>query len=96
MTTRPPMFSYPVQQPAVSNGLGTTALVLGIVGLVLFWVPGLNLVLGVLAATFGAIGVTKARNHTATNEGSAMAGVVLGIVTLVGSVALFAIAAAIS
>jgi hypothetical protein len=37
-----------------------TGLVVGIVGLVLVWIPALNLLLGVIATVFGAIGWRKA------------------------------------
>jgi hypothetical protein len=52
---------------------------LGIVGIVLIWVPGLALVLGVLATTFSAIGYGNVRRGTATNGVAAMVGLVLGI-----------------
>jgi hypothetical protein len=68
---------------AASNGMGTAGLVLGIIGLVLSWVPAWGLLLGVLAATFGAIGYSKARRGMATNSGSAIAGLVMGILATV-------------
>ena len=55
----------------------------GIVGLVLSWVPGLSLVLGVAAIVFGAIGWRKASQGLATSAGMGIAGLVLGIITVV-------------
>ncbi|MFJ3584108.1 DUF4190 domain-containing protein [Streptomyces sp. NPDC090127] len=78
-----PMF----QQPR--NGLGVTALVLGLVGLLFgvfpftFW---LGAILGVLALIFGIIGHGRARKGEATNKGMALAGLVLGSVALVVSI----------
>lgn len=93
MTTSEPTPGQPVAgvapqyiaavHPTPSNGLGTTALVCGIVGAALCWVPVLGFILGVLATTFGAIGLVKANKGEATNKGMAIAGLVLGVVALV-------------
>jgi hypothetical protein len=66
------------------NGFGVAALVLGIIGLVFSWVPVFGLLLGVLAAIFGAVGYGKARG------GMAIAGVVLGGITVVIGVVMLA------
>lgn len=78
---------YPV--PARRNGLGTAALVLGIVGtvagaVVVFFY--LAFVLGVLAVVFGLIGCSRARRGEATNKKAATWGFALGVVALVLSV----------
>jgi len=75
----------PAYRPAgpPQNGFGVTGLVTGIVGLVLSWVPGLSLVLGVAAIVFGAIGWRKASQGLATSAGMGIAGLVLGIITVV-------------
>lgn len=81
-------YQYPTAQARPSgNALGTAGLVTGIIGLVLFWVPFLDVILGVLATTFGGIGYNKVRNGSATNGGSALAGIVMGAVTLVVGIA---------
>jgi len=56
------------------NGLSVSGLVLGIVGVCLFWTPFLGQILGSLAIIFGAI--TRKRQY-------GVAGLVLGIVNLV-------------
>ena len=58
------------------NGMGTAALVLGIVG---FLIGPCS----ILAIVFGRIGLNRAARGEATNRGMAQAGFVLGIVTLV-------------
>ena len=77
----------PVPAPA-ENGFGVTGLVLGIIGLVFSWVPGLNLLLGVLATVFGALGWRKGRTSRATNAGLALAGLIMGIITIVIAIGL--------
>ncbi|MER6713522.1 DUF4190 domain-containing protein [Streptomyces sp. NPDC000877] len=72
--------------PQPSNGMGTTGLVLGIIGVVcsvtfLLWFFGV--VLGILAIIFGAIGRGKATRGEATNKGAATAGLVCGIIATV-------------
>ncbi|MFX3675254.1 MAG: DUF4190 domain-containing protein [Paenisporosarcina sp.] len=58
-----------------ANGLAVTAMILGILGVVLNIIPFLPYALSVLAIIFGAIGlVNPAKN------GMAIAGIILGIV----------------
>ncbi|WP_257231242.1 DUF4352 domain-containing protein [Streptomyces sp. UH6] len=77
------------QQP--KNGMGTTALVLGIIGLVLtvtilfFWLGGL---LGLLALIFGIIGLGKVKKGEATNKGASLTGVILGAISVVAAAAI--------
>ncbi|MFF3750751.1 DUF4190 domain-containing protein [Streptomyces sp. NPDC002018] len=65
-------------QPGPSNGMGITALVLGIISVVAFCLWGLGVVIGVLALIFGIIGRRKVRRGEATNGGMALAGIILG------------------
>ena len=68
------------QGPASANGMGTAALVLGILGLVVC--AGLTILLPLLATIFGALGRKKAKAGLATNQGPATAGLVMGIIGL--------------
>jgi hypothetical protein len=81
----PPQVVYVQQTPVPTNGLATAALVLGIIGVVLFWTIWVGILLGVLATIFGAIGVSRAKRG-APNKGMAVAGLVLGILAMIGSV----------
>jgi hypothetical protein len=79
----PPGYVMPMQP---SNGMGTTGLVLGIIGVVcsvtfILWFFGV--ILGILAIIFGAVGRGKANRGEATNKGAATAGLVLGIIATV-------------
>lgn len=78
-----------VPQQAPSNGMGTAALVLGILALLLsvLFLP-LGLVLGIAAIVLGVLGRRRATQGLATNGGVAIAGLVLGIVAVVISVLL--------
>lgn len=75
----------------VRNGLGTAALVLGIIGTVtgfvpfLFWLGG---ILGLLALILGLSGRGRAKRAEATNKGAATAGAVLGLIAMIVSVAI--------
>ena len=62
---------------APQNGMGTAALVMGILQFFCLGTVG-----SVLAIVFGKIGMNKADQGMATNRGSAKAGFVLGIVGL--------------
>ena len=70
---------YPV---GPRNGMGTAALVLGIIGLVLCW-NIFGIILGILAVIFGGVGLGRAKRGEANNRGAAMAGLVLGIIAIV-------------
>ncbi|MFE0647555.1 DUF4190 domain-containing protein [Streptomyces sp. NPDC059534] len=78
----------PYAGTAGRTGLGVGALVVGVVGLVfgvipfLFWLGG---IMGVLALVLGIVGHGRAHRGEATDRGQAVAGIVLGIVTIVVS-----------
>jgi hypothetical protein len=79
----------PVQQ-SPGNGLAVAALVCGIVGAVLFWTLFGGLILGALGIIFGAI----ARKRTTDDpriphRGLATAGIILGVITVLGTVILW-------
>ena len=66
--------------------MSVAALVLGILSLVLFWVPYFNIVifiLSILGVVFGAKGMKD--NATGSGHGLAVAGLVLSIIGLVFS-----------
>lgn len=70
------------QQPA--NGMGITAMVLGILSVCLFCLYGVvAIVLGVLALIFGIVGRKRAQRGEATNGGMALAGIILGVCGIV-------------
>lgn len=75
----------PVQsdQPAMPrNGMGTAALVMGILQFLCLGTIG-----SILAVVFGKIGMTRADEGLATNRGAAKAGFVLGIIGIAMQVA---------
>ena len=81
-----------VQRGPARNGLGIAALVLGVLALLssLFVVGGL---LGLVAIVLGVLGRGKAKRGEATNGGMAMAGIVLGVVSVLITAAVLAVGA---
>ncbi|MGW3776317.1 DUF4190 domain-containing protein [Streptomyces sp. NPDC005091] len=82
----------PAQTPGLRparNGLGISALILGIIGAVsglipfLFWLAG---ILGVIALTLGLVGRGRVKRGEATNKGATTFGAVLGLIALILSV----------
>ncbi|MCX2185119.1 DUF4352 domain-containing protein [Streptomyces sp. SKN60] len=76
--------------PAVMrNGLGTAALILGIIGTLsgfiplFFWLAG---ILGVIALILGLVGTGRVKRGEANNKGVAVTGTILGLASLVLSV----------
>ena len=67
------------------NGMGTTALVLGVVALVLVLLllfSPLGALLGLLAVLFGILGLIRVNRGEADNRGQAVAGLVTGALAL--------------
>lgn len=76
-------YGWSGQHPMPSNGMGTTALVLGIISAAVFCLWPVAIVLGVLALIFGLLGRGKARRGEATNHGQALAGAICGAAGIV-------------
>jgi hypothetical protein len=81
--------SYPAGgYPATAgrrNGMGTTALVLGVLALVLVLLllfSPLGALLGLLAVLFGILGLIRVNRGEADNRGQAVAGLVTGALAL--------------
>lgn len=72
--------------PRRRNGMGTAALVIGVVALVLavliIFAPLAGL-LGIIAAVLGFIGVRRVQRREADNNSHAVAGIVTGLLALV-------------
>ncbi|WP_411075493.1 DUF4190 domain-containing protein [Streptomyces sp. cmx-4-7] len=87
--------SYDTQVPpaaphrAMRNGLGTAALILGIIGMLsgivplLFWLAG---ILGLIALILGFVGKGRVKRGEANNKGVALTGALLGLAALILSV----------
>lgn len=85
----PPPVGYPpapypahAPYPPADNGMGTAALVLGIVGLAGLCAYGFGIIPAILAIIFGKIGMNKVADGTANNLGSAKAGFIMGIIAV--------------
>lgn len=70
-------------QQGPANGFGVAALVLGIVGVVIFCAWGLGIIIGGLALIFGILGRKRVQRGEANNGGMALAGIILGPIAMV-------------
>jgi hypothetical protein len=76
----PAPYGSPLPGGQRRNGLGTAALVLGLVGLVpCFWFA---FVPSALAVVFGVIGRGRVKRQEATNGGAALTGIVTGLISV--------------
>ncbi|MFC9596197.1 DUF4190 domain-containing protein [Streptomyces sp. NPDC056944] len=87
--------SYDTQVPPAAapqvmrNGLGTAALILGIIGTLsgliplFFWLAG---ILGLIALILGLVGKGRVKRREANNKGVAITGAILGLAALILSV----------
>lgn len=85
----PPAYGPRPQSPR--NGVGIAALICGVLAIVTVWTLVGGIILGIVSIVLGGIGHSRARKGQATNGGLAIAGIVLGVVALVGAIALIAI-----
>jgi hypothetical protein len=76
----------------MENGMGITAMVLGIVAAAGFCLWPVAIVLGVLAVIFGVIGRGKASRGEAGNPGQALAGIICGAAGTVLGIGLLVVA----
>ena len=82
---------YQGPPPAPKNGLGVAALVVAIIALIgSFSVVG-GILLGIVAVILGFIGRGRAKSGEATNGGVALAGIILGVVSIIAGLAFIAI-----
>jgi hypothetical protein len=81
---------------APRNGLGTAALVLGIIGIALCWIPFvgfIGFICGVVGAALGIGGRMRVNKRQATNKGATITGTVLSVIAVIISIAVFVSAA---
>ncbi len=69
------------------NGLAVAGLVLGILAIVLCWVPVIDQIVAILGIIFGAIGIGTA-NRVGKGKGMAVTGLITGIIGLLLGVVL--------
>lgn len=69
--------------PPAKNGMATAGMILGIVGIVLCWVPLVGLLCGLLGVIFGAIGMSRAGRLGGIGRGAGVTGLATGIISVV-------------
>ncbi|WP_329054821.1 DUF4190 domain-containing protein [Amycolatopsis sp. NBC_01488] len=75
-----PVAAYPMLR---TSGMAVAGMVIGIVALVTFWVPFVDLVLGFLAIGLSWAGMLQADRPGYTGKGMGIAGLVCGIVAVI-------------
>lgn len=69
--------------PKPRNGMGTAALILGILAILTCWIPVVGFVLGLIALILGVVGRGRVKKLQATNGGAATTGLVLGVLSVI-------------
>jgi hypothetical protein len=77
-----------MQEQPQGNGMAVAGMVLGILALVLCWVPFFDQILALLGIIFSALGVGKANRIGGRGKGMAVAGLVTAILGLLLGVVL--------
>lgn len=78
-----PQYAPPQPAPSKPAGLAITALVTGIVAFVLWWVPVLGVIVGIVAVVFGVLALVKKQS-----KGFGLTGLILGALGLVAALIL--------
>jgi hypothetical protein len=86
--TRPRLDEPAVEEPAQRNGMGTPALVLGVLALATCWTGWAGVVLGLPAVVAGFLGARRAFRNLATDGAASLGGFVTGLAGLVVGVVL--------
>jgi hypothetical protein len=87
--SNPTGWGQPAQPARPRNGMGTAAIVFGILALLTcWWLPIVGGILGIVAIILGVVGRGRAKRMEATNKGVATTGLVLGILSLVVNIVL--------
>lgn len=77
---QPASLQYGAPTPGKTNALAVTALVVGVVGLFLCWIPFLGVLIGIAAIVLGFLGMRKAAE--VGGKGLAIGGIAAGALTL--------------
>ena len=84
-----PTFVRP--EPAATNGVATAALVVGIVAIPMLVLCGLGAIAGLVAVVLGVLGLVRAgKLPDSPGKGMAIGGLIIGVVSLIAGVAIFA------
>lgn len=70
-------------QPLITSGMAVAGMVVGIIALVTFWIPFVDLLLGFLAIGLSWGGMVQADRPGHTGKGMAIAGLVCGIIAVI-------------
>ena len=76
----PQVAFVPVMAGPRTNGLATASMVTGILAIVGFWIPYVDLVLAILAVVFGHVALNQIKRTGFAGKGMATAGLVLGYI----------------
>jgi hypothetical protein len=82
--------------PAPRNGLGTAALVLGIVGIALSWIPFIGFIgfiCALVGLSLGIGGIVRANKGGASNRTTAIIGTLLSVIAVIISITVWSAAA---
>ncbi|MFH1649756.1 MAG: DUF4190 domain-containing protein [Candidatus Woesearchaeota archaeon] len=74
--------TMPVKAQGESSMLALWAFIVGIVAVVLFWVPYLNILLMIGAIVLGIVAIVDAKRTKPRNRWMAITGLILGIVSI--------------
>ncbi|SEF36775.1 protein of unknown function [Amycolatopsis pretoriensis] len=70
-------------QPLITSGMAVAGMVVGIIALVTFWIPFVDLLLGFLAIGLSWGGMVQSDRPGHTGKGMAIAGLVCGIIAVI-------------
>jgi hypothetical protein len=82
--------------PPSNNGVAIAAFVAGVIAIVLSWIPLFDIVLAAPAVILGGLGISRANRTHGMGKGLAIAGLILGAISILVTLVVFAIVVATS
>ena len=95
-TTASPIDQHasPTADTAGRSGKATASFVVGIIAAIAALIPILGLILGITATALGGVAQGETKRNGKTNRWMAIAGLALGVLAIIGSIAIIVAAAA--
>ena len=93
MAATPNASTHAAPATGAKSGMATAAMIVGILAIPALLIPILAIILGIVAIVLGVVAKGQIRKSGMSNAGQATAGIVCGVIGLVGAIVFIAIVA---
>jgi hypothetical protein len=93
MAATPNASTHAAPAAGTKSGMAVAAMIVGILSIPAILIPILAIILGIVAIVLGAVAKGQIRKSGMSNAGQATAGIVCGVIGLVGAIVFIAVVA---